>query len=403
MKAGSRSLAATSFLHFLTHFALLTHAAFVLVLPDRLGVTAAAVGRAGVLGYLLFGVLALAAGVLVDLWGSRRVLFLTGVGIALGAFGLARASTLPEVAISFAVLGAGAGLYHPSGLALLARRVPAHRRPRAMALHGVAGNLGIGTAPFVGFVGLAAWGQSPFFITLGVVALLAGLVALSLPPDPLPRRGRRKRDMLAAFWRETRPGYSLLLVWQAVVGTFYRLLTTYLPAVLALALAGVGMGRGEGLVMGLDGDKYFGSLLASLVLGAGVAFQVAAGRWARPGRLGRQLSALFFGLAALAVLAFLPGLAGLVALGLLGAAIFGHQPLSNSLLPTFVGSDHQGIGYGIQFLASFGAGAVGALLGAFLLGPDLTGRGPWLAGLAVAAMVAALLMARLSRHEPKEA
>lgn len=403
MKAGVRSVAATSTLHFLTHFAVLTHAAFVLALPERLGASAADIGRAGVLGYFLFGVLALLSGILVDLWGSRRVLFLTGAGIALGAWGLARASTLPEVAVSFAVLGAGAGLYHPSGLALLARRVPARDRPRAMAVHGVAGNLGIGTAPFVGYLGLAAWGQGPFFLSLGAVSLLGGLGALLLPPDPDRRRGRRKREVLAAFWRQTRPGYPLLLLWQVIVGTFYRMLTTYLPAVLAIALAAVWVFPEGALILGLDADKFRGSLLASLVLGAGVAFQVGAGRVARPGSLARQLSSLFLALTALAALALLPGPAGLLALAVLGAAVFGHQPLSNSLLPAFVGADHRGIGYGIQFLASFGAGAMGASLGAYLLGPDLTGQAAWAAVMAAIALVAALLMARVARHEPDTA
>lgn len=397
MNPGGRAVAATSVLHFLAHFAVLTHAALVLVLPERLGVSPAEVGEAGALGYFLFGALALVSGILVDLWGSRPVLVATGLGVAAGAWTLAGATDLAGVLGGFAVLGAGAGLYHPSGLALLARRVPEGARPRAMATHGVAGNLGIGLAPFVAFLGVERLGSGPFFTGLAVVAALGAALVLAVPRDP-PRR-KRKREVLANFWGDTRPGYPTLLAWQVVIGTFYRMLITYLPAVLAGALPVAAAGA----VWGMPMDRFAGSLVASLVLGAGVAFQITAGRLARPGRLAAQTSVLFLGLAGLALLALAPAPWGLFALGAMGAAVFGHQPLSNSLLPAFVGEDHRGIGYGVQFLATFGAGAVGVTIGARLLGDDLGATGPWLWGLAGLAALGGFLMRALAPREPRPA
>ncbi|MBC8515065.1 MFS transporter [bacterium] len=384
-----RTVGVAGSLHFLIHFAMMTHPALVALAAVR-GGDLFGIGEAGMWGYLLFGIFALVSGFLTDFWGSRFVLLLTGILVALGLWMVASLGSdgvHPEsFRWAFALVGAGCGLYHPAGLALLGG-IPLERRPSAMALHGVFGNAGIGSAPFIAYVGMEALGIVPFFVGIGTVSLGAGLVALTLPKCDV--RAGRKRDHWKEFLTQTRPGYGIFFCWQGVVGIYYRMLITYLPAILGIGLSSLPK-VAEGV----------GPLFSSVALGLGILFQLLSGKWAKPGHLARQTALLFCGLALLGLVSgWVQGVGSLVWVALMGGVVFGHQPLTNSLLPRFVGEGHRGLGYGIQFFISFGMGSVGAWWGARLLGKEFQGFQDWLWVLVGLATLSAVLMVLLSEKE----
>src|SRR5690242_5149415 len=107
----------------------LVHAS-VLLLPSLLGdlqrafhVSLLDVLAAANAMYLAFGLAALPAGYLADRVGSRTMLLVAAGGCAVALVLVAVAPSFGALAAGLVLLGLCAGIYHPSGLSLLSRRV----------------------------------------------------------------------------------------------------------------------------------------------------------------------------------------------------------------------------------------------------------------------------------------
>jgi len=143
--------------------------------------TSATLGSVVAVGYGLFGVGALPAGVLVDRFGSRRLIVacLFGMGTAFVLLGL-----LPGVAgiaVALAVWGLAASVYHPAGLTLISKG--ADQRGAAFAYHGMAANVGIAGGPFLTALLLVVVEWRLAVVVLAVPAFVAGLVGLTVEFD----------------------------------------------------------------------------------------------------------------------------------------------------------------------------------------------------------------------------
>ena len=175
----------------ITGFAMAGHAmvhTYELAVPILLTVwlaefsaTSATLGSVVAVGYGLFGVGALPAGVLVDRFGSRRLIVacLFGMGTAFVLLGL-----LPGVAgiaVALAVWGLAASVYHPAGLTLISKG--ADQRGAAFAYHGMAANVGIAGGPFVTALLLVVVEWRLAVVVLAVPAFVAGLVGLTVEFD----------------------------------------------------------------------------------------------------------------------------------------------------------------------------------------------------------------------------
>ena len=110
-------------------------------------VTSATLGTVVAVGYGLFGVGALPGGLLVDRFGSRRLIVACLFGMGASFLLLGVMPGVGGIAVAIAVWGLAASVYHPAGLALISNGV--EERGSAFAYHGMAGNVGIASGPFV--------------------------------------------------------------------------------------------------------------------------------------------------------------------------------------------------------------------------------------------------------------
>ena len=179
---------------------------FLLIFATAVAAIAAEFGYAdwtdlmpyGAGAFALFGLGALPAGRLGDLWGRRimMIIFFTGMGVA--ALLVSITQNAWQLAGALTLLGAFAAIYHPVGIPMLVQHV---KNPGAViGLNGLAGNLGIAVAALVtGF--LVKWiGWRAAFAIPGVIAIGCGIIfAMTCPQEteaPAKRKGGKAKVSL---------------------------------------------------------------------------------------------------------------------------------------------------------------------------------------------------------------
>lgn len=153
----------------------------------------------GIGAFALFGLGALPAGRLGDLWGRRAMMVLFFFGIGAAALLTSAAQNAWQLAAGLTLMGAFAAIYHPVGIPMLVQNVP---NPGAViGLNGLFGNLGIAVAAVAtGF--LVKWiGWRAAFALPGVLAIACGLLfARVCPPEheaPSRRKGGKAKVVLS--------------------------------------------------------------------------------------------------------------------------------------------------------------------------------------------------------------
>src|SRR3954452_14658108 len=179
-------------------------------------------------------------GLLVDRWGSRRVLVGGSLMLAAGQLLLAFAPALPVVVLARLLVGAGDGVMFVAVLGLVPRWFVPGRIPLVTQLTGILGQLGqiLSAVPFSGLLHAAGW--SPAFSAAAAASVVAAVLTIALvrnapagswtppaagvsapaPPPPLPLTSpagswppapavslRETGRQLGAVWR--RPGTRL--------------------------------------------------------------------------------------------------------------------------------------------------------------------------------------------------
>jgi MFS family permease len=376
----------------------LVHAS-VLLLPSLLGdlqrafrVSLLDVLAAANAMYLAFGLAALPAGYLADRVGSRTMLLVAAGGCAVALVLVAAAPSFAALTAGLVLLGLCAGIYHPSGLSLLSRRVAGPERGRAIGIHGVGGNFGEALAPAWAAFFAARFGWRWGFATAAVLALVCAALTLTLPADaPAPharasvtvRQSLREIGAtLRLFWR-SRPLRWLLLATVAG-GLVYRGVLTFLPLHLSASA----------------GSMRAASYMMSLVLVAGIFAQRLGGELAD--RLPRErllVAELALAVPVLILLGLTSGIGLLVLALAFGFLWYLAQPLAMALIAAHSDPRDHGMLFALQFALSFGVGSFATNLGGLLSGPSGDTALAFLGfgGVALLQLAAALLLARTAR------
>jgi MFS family permease len=343
-------------------------------------VTSATLGTVVAVGYGLFGVGALPAGILVDRFGSRILIAACTLGMGLSFLLLAVLPGVAGIAVALALWGVAASVYHPAGLTLISKGV--EERGAAFAYHGMAGNAGIVAGPFVTALLLLAVEWRVAVAVLAVPALVAGVVGARVEFDESAAVAAADGgdapetdvESLAEFLTASRGVFTVgfLTVFGLVMfnGLYYRGMLTFLPGLLSDFLAPLvdtaAIGEGglgpvsEGAVAGeFDLSRY---LYAGL-LAVGIGGQYVGGRLTDAVEPERGVAVMLAALTVIAVL-FVPASATLPALlaisVALGFALFAMQPLTQATIAKYSPPEHRGLSFGYTYLAIFGIGALGA-------------------------------------------
>lgn len=203
---------------------------------ERFDINASALSTFSILQLLVYAGMQIPVGLLVDRWGTKKVLTLGIVLFTVGQFAFALSGSYAVALVARALLGCGDAMTFISVLRLGSRWFPPRYGPlvaQGAALFGMAGNL-VTTLVLARI--LASFGWTPTFAgsaLLGVVVLVLVLLFLKdqpegPEPDPEPTHhsGGYVRRQIAAAWREpgTRlgmwvhfttqfPGMVFLLLW----------------------------------------------------------------------------------------------------------------------------------------------------------------------------------------------
>ncbi|MBA3525070.1 MAG: MFS transporter [Geodermatophilaceae bacterium] len=200
------------------------------------------------------------AGLLLDRFGSTRLIAAGGLFMTVGQLIFAVATDAPTAIVARILIGLGDAVTFISVLRLVVLWFPTRQVPLVTQLTGLLGQLGavISAVPLIAV--LDAYGWTPTFAGAAVVtAVVVVLVALTMRDSPYPRTVRPRpglagvRTTLRAAWAE--PGTRL---------GFWSHFVTQFPSVTFTLLWGYPfLVRGEGLAPGTAGV-----LLTLLVLGS---------------------------------------------------------------------------------------------------------------------------------------
>ncbi|MFF4245948.1 nitrate/nitrite transporter [Streptomyces sp. NPDC001822] len=233
---------------------------------DRFDVNASALSTFSILQLLVYAGMQIPVGLMVDRFGTKKVLTFGAVLFTLGQLGFALSPSYGMALASRALLGCGDAMTFISVLRLGARWFPARRGPmigQVAALFGMAGNL-VSTL-FIARA-LHGYGWTATFVgsaTAGVLVLMLLLAFLKDHPEgheppPAEHAGAvYVRKQIAAAWRE--PGTRL--------GMWVHF-TTQFPAMVFLLLWGMPfLVEAQGLTRGTAGGLLTLVVLSNMVVG----------------------------------------------------------------------------------------------------------------------------------------
>lgn len=342
--------------HFLDHmFTLIFATVAALVLAREWGMTYADLILYATPGLIAFGLFSLPAGWLADKWSREGMMTVFFIGIGLAAIATSAAGSPLQISVGLFVIGVFAAIYHPVGLAMIARG--GRSMGIDIAVNGVWGNMGVGCAALVtglmiDFAGWRAafWGPGALSVCVGLAYLYfykdrigtrnAASASLAQPaPESPAGAATERRHMLLRV-------SMIVLFTTAVSSVIFQGTTFSLPKVFEERLGGIAVSAT------LVGWMTF------LVFAVASFAQIVVGR-----QLDRRGPRQVFAIVAtiqIIFFALMPGLenwpAFFVALVfMLGA--FGQIPINDYMIGKMAKSELRASIYGTRFVVSFGVWA----------------------------------------------
>jgi MFS family permease len=252
------------------------------------------------------------------------------------------------------IVGAGASIYHPAGLALISRTI--RQRGYALGINGVWGNLGIASAPLL--TGVLTWlfSWQTAFVLLGVTGILTGFLLALIPVNETLTRKSLKVD---AGNLEMARYFLIICVALVFAGIAYRGNMLLLPAYLELNTSFF-----RDLISPLSFLKLQGTatlaatVLTSLVLLAGMAGQMMGGKLADRMDL-RRAYLLVHGASLPFILLMAYTNNYLLAICAAAYVFFslGMQPIENSLIAALTPHKWRSTSFAVKFILNFGVGS----------------------------------------------
>jgi len=195
----------------------------------------------------------------------RRLLITIGIGgVGVCSFVVGLSGSYYILIVVFIAMGLFAGLYHPSGLALLFDGVESHKRGRAVAYHMVGGSVGFLIAPLLGGFIATVLGWQAAFMLLCIPAFLAVSVWLAFLPNSESQSDKKrpyKTDLRAVTsWHRLVTVSIMSILMEVVTGAAVAFFALFLVDVRGFtpgsATIGLVLLRSGGLVGSLIGGYF---------------------------------------------------------------------------------------------------------------------------------------------------
>ena len=170
--------------HFLDHFFLLIFAsAAALVLVSEWQLPYGELIPYSTAGFVAFGLFSLPSGWLADKWSREGMMSVFFIGIGLSAIGASTAQSPTQIAIWLFTVGLFASIYHPVGLALIAKGDK--KMGMDIAVNGVWGNMGVGFAAFITGLMIDQLGWRAAFWMPGALSICIGVMYFNHQRDKI--------------------------------------------------------------------------------------------------------------------------------------------------------------------------------------------------------------------------
>jgi MFS family permease len=305
----------------------------------------------GVGAFALFGLGALPAGRLGDLWGRRRMMLVFFFGTGAAALVAAIVQGPWQLAAALTLLGAFTAIYHPVGIPMLVRH--ATRPGLTIGINGLAGNLGVAMSALITGVLVKYVGWRAAFVVPGLVSIACGVVFLrAAAVEGLPPARRNAQAVLpdGAFARL----FAIMTMASITASLLFNLTTNGNGELLRERFAGI-----------IEDPAVLGALLAG-VYAVGSIAQILVGSL-----IDRvPLKYLYAGIVALqAPLFALAAMAqGWTLYALMTAfmiVIFGAIPFTDAMIVRYVDDSHRSRVSGMRLTVSLGVSS----LAVWVLGP----------------------------------
>jgi MFS family permease len=153
---------------------------------QRFGASASMLATFAVVQLLVYAALQVPVGVLLDRFGSRRLLVVGAVTMAAGQLVLALASDLSTAVLARVLVGAGDAMTFISVLRMVSAWFPPRRIPVMSQLTGIVGQLGqvLSAVPLVALLHGPGW--TPAFLSAAALGVLAAILAVAALRDAPP-------------------------------------------------------------------------------------------------------------------------------------------------------------------------------------------------------------------------
>ena len=260
IRSASRQLLMVTAMIFFSLYARLVLSPLLIEIQEALSLDIARATQLFVPLSIAYSITMLLSGFISARIGHRRTIALSGVVAGVGLIGVGVSTGYAPMVVSFSLVGAGSGLYPPSGVASVSALVHHTIRGRALAIHEMGPNVAFVLSPLI--VAIAspwvAWRVIPLASGALIVAGALRFERVSLAgafPAERPRLGKVTRILAKGeFWAIT---ILFSIAACATMGVF-----TILPTFLVNE-----MGYAESLVNTLVGASRVSGVVSVLVAG----------------------------------------------------------------------------------------------------------------------------------------
>jgi MFS family permease len=336
--------------HFLDHlFTLIIATVAVTALKTEWGLAYDEILTYAAPGFFAFGVFALPAGWLADRWSREGMIAVFFVGIGLASILTSLAQSPLQIGCALFVLGIFAAIYHPVGLAIVTERWK--NTGMRLAVNGVWGNLGVGSAALITGYFIDHGGWRVAFVAPGIVSIALGaFYCAAFWPEISQRPAAKKAsqqlsaqhsaDYRALLWRIT----VIVFVTTAVSSVIFQSTTFALPKVF------------DERLKGLASSATSLGQLAFLVFAVASIGQLVVGYFLD--RIGPRIVFMTAAILQLIFFALMPGLHDGPALACALAfmlAAFGQIPINDYMIGRMAQGEFRARVYGVRYVISFTA------------------------------------------------